>query len=724
MPNTEAHAMVDASYPRVEKAAPKGVEPLVIDLGDALRLLWRHKVALVFWGAMSALLVAVFLNGRSPVFAARTDVMLNTRGIQVLTMESVVDELPLDGPAVDSERAILRSPALLSEVIRSLRLDLDAEFNPALEDASGTWRDGLTAFLNLLPEGVREALAPPTARTAEPEATAELVTLRRLEQAVRVDRVGLSVILRISARSSDPAKAALIANAIAERYLARQRNGKRLATADATEWLDTQLQELQGRVSEAESSVARFQAQMSEAPGDTLAATTRRISELTEKLQVIEAAVSSATARAARVRDVLSSADVADASRALSDAKLQSLLSGIDRLKSGPALAVEIAEVLTLELSRIDVQLQERLRQRRALTLSRDALLDRAQAQSANAVRLRQLEREASASRLIYETFLARFKETSGQIGLQQADARIISEARPPVAPEGPRHALLVGGAGLGGSALAYAFFLFGVAMRTTLVSSGDVWRATGLRELARLPQMRRVRRRAATLAYLRRRPNSALAEAVRKIATAVAAETSSKPGAGALIQVTSAMPNEGKSTVALLLAQSLSRSGRSVILVDADLRRPAVRHGLRLETRPDLISVLQDITTPETALADVNNEQFRVLPILNKSGAEADLLIGKAAPLLANLRGLADVVVIDAPPILAVSDPCALAPLCDQTIVVQRWRHTRAKELTQAIVDLRDADARVLGVVSNRVDPRASATEDHYGALSSYYIN
>jgi len=187
-------------------------------------------------------------------------------------------------------------------------------------------------------------------------------------------------------------------------------------------------------------------------------------------------------------------------------------------------------------------------------------------------VQLEQLTREAEAARLIYQHFLARLQETSVQAGIQQADARVITPALTPTGPYSPQKlANLVLGMFIGGLVGA-AFVFVREQQKKTFLTSEDIERSTGQVVLAEIPLIARARERAQAIDYLVRKPNSAVAEAIRNLRTSIVMSSVDKPPQ--VIMVTSAVSGEGKTTMSIGLAHNFSGMGKRVLLVEGDIRR------------------------------------------------------------------------------------------------------------------------------------------------------
>ncbi len=351
------------------------------------------------------------------------------------------------------------------------------------------------------------------------------------------------------------------------------------------------------------------------------------------------------------------------------------------------------------------------------LGLQSKLLTDRIEGMTAQMIAFQQLDRDAAATRLIYENFLGRLKETAAQAGTQLADARILSRAVVPSYPASPKtYLILVLGAILGAGAGALGV-LARAHLRATFRSVEALEQATGLPVLAAVPEL--ADRTREPLNVLTGKPNSPLSEAVRDMRSGLLLSNLDDPPR--IVAVTSAVPDEGKTTHALLLAQNLANWGRKVLVIEADIRGRSFGRHFVVGNRRGIISVLAGLST----LRDT---------VFRPDGLDIDVLVGEKTPasasdvlstarfrdFLARARETYDHVIIDTPPLLAVADARIIAGYSDATVMVVRWRRTRNAHLRRAISELRIKNVRLAGLVLTRINARKLKRYGKSGAYAS----
>jgi succinoglycan biosynthesis transport protein ExoP len=317
-------------------------------------------------------------------------------------------------------------------------------------------------------------------------------------------------------------------------------------------------------------------------------------------------------------------------------------------------------------------------------------------------VRYEELKRGVDTNRQFYDTLMARAKQESLTQQLQGVQVWTLEPAQVPDTPDGPRTArtvlfgLVMGLVG----AIGMAFFID--YLDNTVRSAEDLELKSGVPVLGVIPSMKG-RGKSVELAMLHE-PRQPAAESYRALRTSIILSTDGGPPKTLL--VTSTVPEEGKTATAINLALGIAQSGYSVLLVDADMRKPRIGKVFGLENGLGLSTMLQD-DAPFTP-ADVGVRNLAVITSGPVPPNPSELLGSKKMDaLLRDLRSRYDMIVIDSPPFLTVADGLVLARKVDAVALVARAERSTYDAVKRGIKALADIGVRPLGVVLNDYNDR-----------------
>jgi succinoglycan biosynthesis transport protein ExoP len=360
-----------------------------------------------------------------------------------------------------------------------------------------------------------------------------------------------------------------------------------------------------------------------------------------------------------------------------------------------------------------------------SLAQSLAAVSDQSGVDNRVAVQLRELQRIASANKQIYESFLSRARIAEEETTLPATEARVISPANVPDSPSFPLKKLfaalgLVMGIGLGtGTAVLLELF------RPGFVAQRQVEEVLELPVLASVPRVvewedRLDRPPPQLIEELLQRPFSRYTEAVRSLRFGVQMGSSTRESRSRVVQITSAMPGEGKTTLAVSLARSAAAAGELVLLIDADLRLGAAT---RVFGRGNALGLVDVLTSAADVLDGIHFDQRSGIHIL-PTGARAQnppalLSSERVQVLIGYLRNTFDTIIIDSPPVAIAVDAAAIARLADQIVFAVKWSDTAREAVSQAIMQLRYPNQAV-GIVLTMVDERKLPRHGRYLSLDS----
>lgn len=719
----------------VSAAAPTVYVEQEGDLNHLLNALFRRRwlIGGIVAGCLAVAIAAILLA--TPRYSAEVRILLERRADAVSSaLESAMPGLSLDATALNSQVEVLRSRTLTRDVVERLQLGMDPEFNPALRPP-GLLRRVKQAF---------QASAAPLA----PAAGAAVIDT--VQRRLNVRPIEGSEVIALRFSSQEATKAAAIANAFYDQYLAQQLESKRQTTARTSAWLDESVTELGKKVAVAEQAVEDFRRQSGiiESGGQTL--TAQDISGLNSQLLLARSATAQAEARLAQVRTLVrSGADAITASEVLDSPLIQRLREQETELTRrraemasdlGPehprmaqleAEAKDLQAKIKTEIDKIVQRLQNEVRiaraQEESLSGQLEQLKTRTGENNEQQIQMRALEREAEANRNLLATLLARYTAQANG-ALQQPDASIVSAAEAPTEPSFPNAPVILGLVTIGSLLLAGAVVLL-LEMRDRSFHSGDdIERVLGIPSLGLVPlapNMDAVQKNGA-LETLANRSLAAFRESLHTLNWTIALANRGQPPRSVLI--TSAQPDEGKTTIALGLASFQAMIGRKVLLIDADTRKAALpaRYG-----RPDMQGLTDVLRGADVDKVIIRDEAtgLEMLTAGRSNEAALSLLTAPACDaLLAKLSSRYDLIVIDSPPVSAVADACALSRKVEMTVFVVRWASTRREIVEHALKLLRRSGATVAGGLLSMVDVHKHAaylygdSGKYHGRLAKYY--
>lgn len=735
-------------------AASNGVEENrdPIDLRMLFAILRRKFWVFATVAAIVLALALAFSLTQRNVYSATTSLLLDRQKSQVTDVDSALSDLPEDSASVDTEVQILRSPELLRRVVERLDLTKDPELNGTLAASS------ITAQIRGIFMDSSEALGGTETKMRER-------VVANLGEMLDIERRGLTYVIAITVSSRDPIKSARIANAVGEEYIGRQIDIKRAATIEGQKFLQSRLSGLGSDVQGQESKAQELRARAGlPQTGQNNESYDQQIIEDTAKqaivLQSLLAQKRGQLETAQNARNNPGSLSAVLESNVVRDLKAQrsAILSRAADVSSryGPLhpetrkVQEELRQIdqeIGIEMGSIVASLSQEVRAAQQQLASINSLLAQLRRQSvANsrmAAEVQQVDRQAIASRGVYEDFLRRSRETSETESLIKPDASIISKATAPNKPSGPNRRLLMAAGFAGAIAFGLLAVVISELIDIKISSAADVRRYMQIARVSSVPKTAAPAGPDSHARLVIDSPLSSFTEAYRDLADLVmqgkaksvlddadaAGAVNPVPLASAatsahVVVITSALPHEGKTTASSALALTLAAANHKVLLIDADLRRPQVLSTLEMVKKPDAASVadvLAGTASIDAALLAYPDLPLSVLP-LSESGVDSDTFRSESfAALMEALRAEFDYIVIDTAPVLAVSDGRFLSLLANEVLVVVRWRKTSRFAARAAAQALEQAEAHVSGVILNAVDLKAQALYSRDDALAFY---
>lgn len=682
-----------------------------IDLLALLRTIWRGRWIIALVATVAVLLGGYYAFGlATPMYTASSNVVLESRQEQIVDIENVMSGLAGNQETLNTEVEVLTSRGLAEKLVLRMNLLEDPEFNAELRPEPMVSPRKVIGWIT----GKEEE--PPLSERAALDATIDNVI-----EAMTITNVRQSYVFRITMVTESPVKSKALADTLADVYIEDQLAVKFAATKTATEWLTEQVAQLKTNLEEAEERVKDFNATTTLISPEALEALNRQLKDLRERLDHARLEVRAAEDRLA----ALSTARNADDPALMAELAGDSMLSRLS--VQGADQTVLLARFDALEKSAVldRDRLQSRMH---ALEVSNRELEQQIKTQSEDLVQLQQLQREAEASGAIYAYFLTRLKETSVQLGIQQPDSRILSHAVVPLKPSAPKKPLVLALAGLLGVFVGTALVIGREATKNTFRTADQLTEMLGIPVMGTVPRIPG-RRRDKTLEYVMSKPTSAAAEAVRNLRTSLMLSNVDNPPQ--VILSTSAIPGEGKTTQSILLAQNFAALGRKVLLVEGDMRRRVFSAYFKIESAHEQKSLVAILTGHSTLAEAVFHEHRLGIDLLVSTRSKvnaADLYSSeKFAVLVAEMRTVYDIIIIDTPPVLVVPDARVVAGHVDAVIFTVRWDSTLKSQVRDGVRMLESVGIKVSGMVLAQVDPKGMRRYGYQGYgydYKGYYAN
>lgn len=724
----------DAALVRAERALPR--EPVVLDVApedvphllDYWELVRKRRWLVLTCALVVFTTVAIGTLKEKPVYEGKVLLEIDPEAPSVVNFKEVVNPDTGDMESYqDTQFKIIQSRTLAEKVVRDLQLYKDPEF-----------------IRNRYLFGLFDGSVPPLPANIDegpPESSAPIFrnAVGYFMSAVDVNPVRRSNLVEISFESTDPRTAATVVNKLADDYIENNLQVKFDATTKASAWLDNKLRDLRAQVEAADDRLAEY----ARANGIVFVSQTQTL--VTERLGQLQTALTAAQSdrmNKQALYDQVQSGHIDTLPGIVDNPLIQGLESHKTELerqyddmsvnyKPDYPKVVQIKK----QMDAIDRQI-DRQKKTAAKTIvdqydtavGHEKYLEKAVDDAKNAVndladktiQYNIIKRDSDSNHELFAALTERMKEANAAAGLNQSNIHVVDPSMVPGGPVKPRVALNLGIGLVLGLALGIGMAFFQEYLDKTLKTPDDV------EQFLRLPSLGVLPRFALAGADKEDEDHESLAltagsnghhhlapaiqtspqalEAFRSLRTSVLLSASPVPR---LILVTSALPSEGKTTTAINLGVTLASLGNKVVVVDCDMRRPAVHRGAGVENHPGFVQCLTghiDVANAVLPVAGVEN--FSVIPCGPIPPNPAEVLSSPVcADLLHRLRGQFEYVLVDSPPLLSVADSRILATLVDAVVLVARAHSTPYDVVRRARTLLYGSGARILGVALNDLD-------------------
>jgi capsular exopolysaccharide synthesis family protein len=697
-----------------------------IELGQALSILWRRKLVLLIAFAIlftAGLGIVQLLPERYTGEVALILEMARTKAVDV---KSADDQLMLDRAIINSEMDIFRSRGLMEQVVDKLALTDNPEFRPTSSHVNFP-----PALLEYLPSSLRNWLLERMPQEAVPADQLRPMVIDKVRSAVRVENENESNTVHLYVDAREPATAAAIANAVADLYLENDLRYRLGTTENAASWIKGKLDELRSQVTKADEAVQAFREQHQILDVDRRPLIDQQLAELSKQLanasatRMLRESELESIERARSGDGILSVAQIA-ASPLVQELRRQQNVLLASRAELGVKLGPRHPRVVQIEtrLRAVQIRLDQEVAhvkeqaekeaevardQESALTRQLDSMKQQREATDRASIMLRQLNSEATSARAMFDAFVQGLSRNAAAAGASESKARILSWAVPPLYPSfPPRNLLLVL------TAVLAALLSVIVVAVVEFLDRGyrnpmDLERSYGIPVLGEIPfaSIRGSGAHHPSISVIKR-PASLFADAIQTVCTSLMSAQIGRDEK--VVLVTSAIPGEGKTSLAIALGRFAARNGKSVLLIDCDLRHPNVAKSLGQESEHGLAELWQGRITIHQALHLDESSGLLFIPTVQGLSSPGEILGSEFMhKLVDQARRNFDLVLLDSPPVGIVSDAMVLSTIADATVMTVRWRRTPRSAVAAAIKRLSSMGRPARAAVFSHVNIKKS---------------
>jgi len=714
-----------------------------LDVGQLARAIMAQRYFVIIGTIILTLLGLSVLSMKENEYASSARILVEQRGLNVPEAESILESSTADTETLLSHVELMKD----AEVLRRAMQDLTgkgAVMYAKEEDGSGL----LSSVAAALPSQLW-----PEDENALVEGGDELATrlppeLLKYGKKLTVEALGRSRIIQVNFAHADPRLAAAGANALADAYVELRREEQLSIGNDAVQWMVEQAASLRKKSSSADQAVENFRRDSGLLQSGGTRLIEQKISEtaaqltttelesiaLTSKVSSIESALSSnnpfavseisdaESVRELRTQIALFQAELADLEATFGQNHPQLLAKKEQISLTERSLNSEITNIVAGFRNQATSAEQRVLALRQVLRDQEKTLADA----NLQGVELRDLEKEARIGNEVLEGFLGRLQEVAARedARVQPVDLRVVSRAQIPQNPSGLPKSLLGLVCLIGGFLVSGSVAMLREASRRVVREPEDLQSIAPNSKVSIIPRRVGARGEDENLHHLvSATPYAHFSASVRN---AYRQTIATLPDEQHTVMLTSAQPGDGKTTMSLCFAEVVANTGRSVVLVDTDFRRPKIH----VHTALGRIAGLSDWLEGTEPLRCKRPDRSQFYAITAGSGelTHPDRWNTQTIrELLETLRERFDTVILDTPPVAALADPLLVAAESSMVLFVTRWQHTKLNYVRDMIPKLVERTPRVELILTD-VDLKRAASQgfkspmEYYKDTAAYY--
>tara|TARA_B110000977_G_scaffold37389_1_gene50263 strand:- start:309 stop:2444 length:2136 start_codon:yes stop_codon:yes gene_type:complete len=682
-----------------------GGEIDLVKLGSSI---WRGK-----WFIMTCVLFCVvaaefYLRQIAvPLFPATVKIALEEgQPKKVLTdIESINSNGPITDEGINTELEILRSGDLIEILVDTLELTNQAAFNRYLREPTlfDRVKSQLLDLTSVKIEKSKSKISPEKIRSS---------VITAVNNSIKFSNTKNTRVINILVTTTEANLSVLLADTMANLYIKNQIQVKLDNLANATEFLSVRTSELKYDFEDLKTELANFSSKSELVNPETLHAEELQLRDLRTRISELNEFTLEKTNMRTRLRSLRKVGNLQALINLADDFRLNLTISQYSKNKiTIDSLNLEVERFM----SNIETEAERERKQLLALQLSEALLAKQIERKSKELIVLQQLERETEAARLLYESFFTRLLEMNVQIGLETADGRILSKAKKN-GLSSPIKSQIIFNSVIIGLMIGASLLLIREMRFTGFRSINELRNNFNHSVLASVPLIPKLHRKN-IISYLKNKPNSVVSEAVRNLRTSILMSNLDKMPQ--VIMLTSSVPKEGKSVLTYALAQNMVGLDKSVLLIEADIRRSVSSININRKNSVALLDLLIGNKEFKDVSPYMEELGFDILTATKSNLNAADILASQNfSKLLSELREHYDYILIDSPPVLSVPDARVIGSNTDANIYIVEWNKTNRSQVIQGLEMLSSVGVKITGLVLNQIDPNKIKS---YGYISPY---
>ena len=731
---------------RYQLSSPSGVyydppqEEREVHLRDYWKVVLKRRWTIIAFFFIVLITTAVATFTMRPIYRGTTTLQINKENPQIVDFKEMFAVNTMDLDYYQTQYKVLESRSLAKRVIQSLKLSEHPEFLATPETPFQKWKAELF-------QSVTTFFSSPTSDREPSETEKESLLVNRFLKRLKVEPIRNSRLVKIHFDSNFPELSFRVCDELASAYIQQNLETRFHATEQARDWLTKQLDDLKAKVERADEALQAFGSKhdiisLEEKENVTI----HRLNELNEALTKAEAermgkeALYRQTrgAHADAIPSILENKLIMD----LKQAHIQ--LEG-QYMKLSETFKPEHPEMVRLRTQlktvrdRLDAEThriitgikneyESSMRRENLLREAFESQKKRVMEMKEKAIQYNILKREADTNKELYRGLLQRMKEAGVSAGIMASNIQVVDKAELPTKPHKPDKALNLILAAVVGLFLGVGLAFFFEYLDNTVKTPEDVEQLIRLPSFGMVPEISQHRRRqlekgvtSPVELITHGQPKSMLSEAYRNIRTSILLSFSERPPRR--IAITSPNPSEGKTTTVINTAIALSQTGASVVIVDADLRKPRIHKIFSEENGVGLSNFLSGNVELEAIIKKAEIPNLFYIPAGPIPPNPSELISSKLfKSMLESLEERFQHIVCDSPPVLGFADSVILSTAVDGIILVTVGGKTPRETLQRAKGLILQANAKILGVVINRVNIERSEYGYYYYRYHYYY--